>query len=114
MAGVDATLWAEFRGGAFDGNRVEFALGITDNIGPQGSGKSTVVLSILFGLGIEPPPYLAEYANGKVEANLTGGEIRIGINASGVPYTLARAADAVLPTVTNAAGDVVDVSLDSD
>ena len=87
-------------------------------IGGRGTGKTTALEFLRFGLGLMPDPKISSQRyrtiEGLVKANLGGGRISIELRTkTGMRYTAERsAAEAV--QVINEAGTPVPVSLDRD
>lgn len=105
-------------GGFLGGAVLEFADGLNCLIGGRGTGKTTVLEFLRFGLGLMPDPKTNPQRHraidGLVKANLGGGRLAIELQTkTGMRYTAGRgAADAV--QVVNEAGTAVPVSLDRD
>jgi hypothetical protein len=105
-------------GGFLGGTRLELADGLNCLIGGRGTGKTTALEFLRFGLGLMPDPKISPQRHraieGLVKANLGGGRIRIGLKTkTGMSYTAERGvAEAV--QVVNEAGTAVPVLLDRD
>lgn len=105
-------------GGFLGGAVLEFADGLNCLIGGRGTGKTTALEFLRFGLGLMPDPRTNPQRHraidGLVKANLGGGRLAIELRTkTGMRYTAGRgAADAV--QVTNEAGTAVPVLLDRD
>ena len=105
-------------GGFLGGAVLEFADGLNCLIGGRGTGKTTALEFLRFGLGLMPDPKTSPQRHraidGLVKANLGGGRLSIELQTrTGMRYTAGRgAADAV--QVVNEAGTAVPVSLDRD
>jgi len=105
-------------GGFLGGVVLELADGLNCLIGGRGTGKTTALELLRFGLGLMPDPkahpqrYRAIEA--LVKANLGGGRLSIELRTrTGMRYTAERgAAEAV--QIVNEAGTAVPVSLDRD
>lgn len=105
-------------GGFLKGARLEFADGLNCLIGGRGTGKTTALELLRFGLGLMPDPKISPQRHraieGLVKANLGGGRVSIELRTkTGMRYTAERgAAEAI--QVVNEAGTPVPVSLDRD
>jgi hypothetical protein len=105
-------------GGFLGGAKLEFADGLNCLIGGRGTGKTTALEFLRFGLGLMPDPKASPQRHraidGLVKANLGGGRLAIELQTkTGMRYTAGRgAADAV--QVVNEAGTAVPVLLDRD
>lgn len=105
-------------GGFLGGAVLEFADGLNCLIGGRGTGKTTALEFLRFGLGLMPDPKTNPQRHraidALVKANLGGGRLAIELETkTGMRYTAGRgAADAV--QVVNEAGTAVPVSLDRD
>lgn len=105
-------------GGFLGGARLEFADGLNCLIGGRGTGKTTALEFLRFGLGLMPDPKANpqrhKAIDGLVKANLGGGRLAIELQTkTGMRYTAGRgAADAV--QVINEAGTPVPILLDRD
>jgi len=105
-------------GGFLKGAKLEFADGLNCLIGGRGTGKTTALELLRFGLGLMPDPKIspqrARAIEGLVKANLGGGRVSIALRTkTGMRYTAERgAAEAI--QVVNEAGTPVPVSLDRD
>jgi len=105
-------------GGFLGGAVLEFADGLNCLIGGRGTGKTTALEFLRFGLGLMPDPKTNPQRHrsidGLVKANLGGGRLAIELQTkTGMRYTAGRgAADAV--QVVNEAGTAVPVLLDRD
>jgi AAA domain/AAA domain, putative AbiEii toxin, Type IV TA system len=105
-------------GGFLGGAVLEFADGLNCLIGGRGTGKTTALEFLRFGLGLMPDsktnPQRHRAIDGLVKANLGAGRLAIELQTkTGMRYTANRgAADAV--QVVNETGIAVPVSLDRD
>lgn len=105
-------------GGFLGGAVLEFADGLNCLIGGRGTGKTTALEFLRFGLGLMPDgkthPQRHRAIEGLVKANLGGGRLSIELlTKTGMRYTAERgAAEAV--QVMNEAGTAVPVLLDRD
>ncbi len=81
-----------FKGGLLDGQHFSLSGQLTCLIGSRGSGKSSVIECLRYGLGIEPGDADLKYKNGLVSAMLAnGGEITItGVNPDGYHFEIRR------------------------
>jgi ABC-type ATPase involved in cell division len=113
-----AVLALQVTGGFLAGAKLEFADGLNCLIGGRGTGKTTALEFLRFGLGLMPDPKISPQRHraieGLVKANLGGGRISIELRTkSGMRYTAERgAAEAI--QVVNEAGTAVPVLLDRD
>ncbi len=113
-----AVLGLHVTGGFLGGAKLEFADGLNCLIGGRGTGKTTALEFLRFGLGLMPDPKISPQRHraieGLVKANLGGGRISIELRTkTGMRYTAERgAAEAV--QVVNEAGTAVPVLLDRD
>src|SRR5882672_10519055 len=88
-------------GGFLAGAELEFADGLNCLIGGRGTGKTTALEFLRFGLGLMPDPKTNPQRHraidGLVKANLGGGRLAIELTTkTGMRYTAGRgAADAV-------------------
>ena len=116
--GHHALVKAHITGGFLAGAELDFADGLNCLIGGRGTGKTTALEFLRFGLGLMPDPKISSQRyrtiEGLVKANLGGGRISIELRTkTGMRYTAERgAAEAV--QVINEAGTPVPVSLDRD
>jgi energy-coupling factor transporter ATP-binding protein EcfA2 len=105
-------------GGFMAGAVLEFADGLNCLIGGRGTGKTTALEFLRYGLGLMPDakthPQRHRAIEGLVKANLGGGRLSIELRTkTGMRYTAERgAAEAV--QVMNEAGTAVPVLLDRD
>jgi DNA repair ATPase RecN len=105
-------------GGFLGGAVLEFADGLNCLIGGRGTGKTTALEFLRFGLGLMPDPKTHPQRHraieGLVKANLGGGRLSIELETkTGMHYTAERgAAEAV--QIVNEAGTAVPISLDRD
>lgn len=105
-------------GGFLAGAELDFADGLNCLIGGRGTGKTTMLEFLRFGLGLMPDPKISQpryrAIDGLVKANLGGGRVAIELRTkTGMRYTAERsAAEAV--QVLNEVGKAVPVSLDRD
>ena len=105
-------------GGFLGGAVLEFADGLNCLIGGRGTGKTTALEFLRFGLGLMPDPKAHPQRHrsidGLVKANLGGGRLSIELQTkTGMRYTAERRA-AETVQVVNEAGTAVPVSLDRD
>ena len=113
-----AVLGLHVTGGFLGGAKLEFADGLNCLIGGRGTGKTTALEFLRFGLGLMPDPKISPQRHraieGLVKANLGGGRLSIELRTkTGMRYTAERgAAEAV--QVVNEAGTAVPVLLDRD
>lgn len=113
-----AILGISVTGGFLAGMKLELADGLNCLIGGRGTGKTTVLEFLRFGLGLMPDPKISPQRHraieGLVKSNLGGGRIAIDLRTkTGMRYTAERgAAEAV--QVVNEAGTAVPVLLDRD
>jgi energy-coupling factor transporter ATP-binding protein EcfA2 len=113
-----AILGIHVTGGFLAGMKLELADGLNCLIGGRGTGKTTVLEFLRFGLGLMPDPKISPQRHraieGLVKSNLGGGRIAIDLRTkTGMRYTAERgAAEAV--QVVNEAGTAVPVLLDRD
>src|SRR6185436_14848472 len=97
---------------------LEFADGLNCLIGGRGTGKTTALEFLRFGLGLMPDPKISAHRARALEtlvkANLGGGRIFVELRTkNGMFYTTERgAAEAI--QVINEAGNAVPVLLDRD
>ncbi len=113
-----AVVGLQVTGGFLGGMKLEFADGLNCLIGGRGTGKTTALEFLRFGLGLMPDPKISPQRHraieGLVKANLGGGRIAIELKTkTGMRYTAERGvAEAV--QVVNEAGTAVPVLLDRD
>lgn len=113
-----AILGLRVTGGFLGGIDLELADGLNCLIGGRGTGKTTALEFLRFGLGLMPDPKISPQRyraiEGLVKSNLGGGRISIELRTkTGMRYTAERgAAEAV--QVVNEAGTAVPVLLDRD
>ncbi|HEU4733722.1 MAG TPA: AAA family ATPase [Kofleriaceae bacterium] len=105
-------------GGFLGGAVLEFADGLNCLIGGRGTGKTTALEFLRFGLGLMPDPRTHPQRHraidALVKANLGGGRLSIElVTKTGMRYTAERGA-AETVQVVNEAGTAVPVSLDRD
>lgn len=105
-------------GGFLGGAVLEFADGLNCLIGGRGTGKTTALEFLRFGLGLMPDPKAHPQRHrsidGLVKANLGGGKLSIELQTkTGMRYTAERRASETVQVV-NEAGTAVPVSLDRD
>ena len=105
-------------GGFLAGLDVEFADGLICLIGGRGTGKTTALEFLRFGLGLMPDPKINgprhKGIDALVKANLGSGRIAIDLRTkTDMRYTAGRAANETVQVV-NEAGTAVPVSLDRD
>jgi len=81
-----------FHGGLLGGQVFSLSSQLTCLIGSRGSGKSSVIECLRYGLGIEPGDADLKYKNGLVSAMLaSGGEVVIcGVNPDGYGFEIRR------------------------
>lgn len=105
-------------GGFLGGTEMEFADGLNCIIGGRGTGKTTSLEFLRFGLGLMPDPKIDQQRSraieGLVRANLGSGRLAVDVlTRTGMRYTAARSvAESV--QVTNESGVAVPISLDRD
>lgn len=105
-------------GGFLGDIELEFADGLNCLIGGRGTGKTTALEFLRFGLGLMPDPKISPQRARAIEmlvkANLGGGRISVELRTkSGMRYTAERgSAEAI--QVINEAGTAVPVVLDRD
>ena len=105
-------------GGFLGGTRLEFADGLNCLIGGRGTGKTTALEFLRFGLGLMPDqksnPQRHKAIDGLVKANLGSGRLSVGLmTKNGLGYTAGRAVGETVQ-VLNEAGAAVPVQLDRD
>jgi len=105
-------------GGFLGGAVLEFADGLNCLIGGRGTGKTTALEFLRFGLGLMPDPRTNPQRHrsidGLVKANLGAGRLSIELRTkTGMRYTAERGATEEVQVV-NEAGTAVPVSLDRD
>lgn len=105
-------------GGFLAGARIEFADGLNCLIGGRGTGKTTALEFLRFGLGLMPDqksnPQRHRAIDGLVKANLGSGRLSVGLmTKNGLGYTAGRAVGESVQ-VLNEAGAAVPVQLDRD
>jgi ABC-type uncharacterized transport system ATPase subunit len=105
-------------GGFLGGATLEFADGLNCLIGGRGTGKTTALEFLRFGLGLMPDPKVNHQRykaiDGLVKANLGGGRIAIQLRTkTSMRYAAERSASDPVQVV-NEAGTAVAVSLDRD
>lgn len=105
-------------GGFLGGATLEFADGLNCLIGGRGTGKTTALEFLRFGLGLIPDPKVNQQRHkaieGLVKANLGGGRIAIQLRTkTGMRYAAERSASDPVQVV-NEAGTSVAVSLERD
>lgn len=81
-----------FKGGLLDGQEFPLSDQLTCLIGSRGSGKSSVIECLRYGLGLEAGDSDLKYKNGLVSVMLAnGGEITVtGVNADGYAFEIRR------------------------
>src|SRR5260221_4715981 len=84
-------------GGFLAGAELDFADGLNCLIGGRGTGKTTALEFLRFGLGLMPDPKISPQRHrtieGLVKANLGGGRISIELRTkTGMRYTAERSA----------------------
>lgn len=105
-------------GGFLGGAKLEFADGLNCLIGGRGTGKTTALEFLRFGLGLMPDPKTNAQRHraidGLVRANLSSGRLAVEVlTKNGMRYTAGRAATEAVQVV-NEVGTAVPVSLDRD
>lgn len=105
-------------GGFLGSATLEFADGLNCLIGGRGTGKTTALEFLRFGLGLMPDPKVNQQRHkaidGLVKANLGGGRVSIKLTTkTGMRYTAERSASDPVQVV-NEAGTPVSVSLERD
>lgn len=111
-----AVLNLNVTGGFLAGAKLDFADGLNCLIGGRGTGKTTALEFLRFGLGLMPDPKISAARHraieGLVKANLGGGRLAIELRTKdGMRYTARRGVSDDLQ-VLNEAGTAVPVSLD--
>ena len=108
----------QITGGFLAGANLEFVDGLNCFIGGRGTGKTTLLEFLRYGLGLMPDPKVngqrCRAIENLVKSNLGGGRLKVEVKTkNGVRYTAERGAgDAV--QVVNEGGAPVQVSLDRD
>ncbi len=105
-------------GGFLGGIELEFADGLNCLIGGRGTGKTTALEFLRFGLGLMPDPKIsaqrARTIETLVKANLGGGRISVELRTkTGMRYTAERGSSESIQVI-NEAGTAVPVVLDRD
>jgi DNA repair ATPase RecN len=105
-------------GGFLSGLQMEFADGLNCLIGGRGTGKTTALEFLRFGLGLMPDPKTSPQRHraidALVKANLGNGRLSIELRTkNNMRYTAGRAATESVQ-VLNEAGTAVPISLDRD
>lgn len=105
-------------GGFLGGTELEFADGLNCLIGGRGTGKTTALEFLRFGLGLMPDPKISPQRHrtieGLVKANLAGSRLSVELRTkTGMNYTAQRGVSEAVQ-VTNEAGTPVPVALDRD
>lgn len=105
-------------GGFLAGAKLEFVDGLNCLIGGRGTGKTTVLEFLRFGLGLMPDPKLNPQRHraieGLVKANLGNGRLTIELRTKmDMRYTAASSAHETIQ-VLNEVGTAVPISLDRD
>jgi ABC-type uncharacterized transport system ATPase subunit len=113
-----AVLRLKVTGGFLGGMDLELADGLNCLIGGRGTGKTTALEFLRFGLGLMPDPKISPQRyraiEGLVKANLGGGRTSIELRTrTSMRYTAVRGA-AEPVQVANEAGTAVPVALDRD
>jgi AAA domain len=113
-----AVLGLRITGGFLGGAELELADGLNCLIGGRGTGKTTALEFLRFGLGLMPDPKISPQRHraieGLVKANLGGGRISIELRTkTGMRYTAERGTGEAIQVV-NEAGTPVPISLDRD
>lgn len=116
--GHHALLKARITGGFLAGAEFIFADGLNCLIGGRGTGKTTALEFLRFGLGLMPDPKINSQRHraieGLVKANLGGGRISIELRTkTDMRYTAECSATEAVQVI-NEAGTAVPVSLDRD
>ena len=96
-------------GGFLDGVRIAFSDAMTCLVGGRGTGKSTVVESLRFGLGVQPIGDAAGRTNRRMVENVldAGTVVTIEIETGTGGYTVERSAPDGLPVLRDAVGTVL-------
>lgn len=105
-------------GGFLGGVQLEFADGLNCLIGGRGTGKTTALEFLRFGLGLMPDPKINSQRHraidALVKANLGNGRLSVELRTkTNMRYTAGRAAHESVQ-VLNEAGTAVPISLDRD
>jgi DNA repair ATPase RecN len=105
-------------GGFLAGIELEFADGLNCLIGGRGTGKTTALEFLRFGLGLMPDPKISPQRHraieGLVKTNLTGGRLSIELRTkTGLNYTAQRGLSEAVQVI-NEAGTPVPIALDRD
>ena len=105
-------------GGFLGGAHLDFADGLNCLIGGRGTGKTTALEFLRFGLGLMPDPKVdlqrCRLIDGLVKANLGGGRVNIEVRTKmGMRYTAGRGVNETVQ-VLNENGVAVPISLDRD
>lgn len=105
-------------GGFLGGTELEFADGLNCLIGGRGTGKTTALEFLRFGLGLMPDPKNSPQRHraieGLVKANLAGSRLSIELRTkTGMNYTAQRGVSEAVQVI-NEAGTPVPVALDRD
>src|SRR5690606_1040437 len=84
-------------GGFLGGAELEFVDGLNCLIGGRGTGKTTALELLRFGLGLMPDPRIHpqrhKYIDGLVKSNLASGKVTVALcTKSGMRYTADRRA----------------------
>ena len=116
--GHHALLRLRVAGGFLGGVELEFADGLNCLIGGRGTGKTTALEFLRFGLGLMPDPKVNGARHRAIEAliraNLGGGRLAVDLRTrTGMRYTAERGVSETVQ-VTNEAGAAVPVMLDRD
>jgi energy-coupling factor transporter ATP-binding protein EcfA2 len=104
------------KGGFLDGVAIELADGLNCFIGARGTGKTTALEFLRYGLDRLPDPRVDRDRRHEIEkliaANLDHGSLEISIHTqAGLRYVVRRSSG-VAPTVTNEIGESVSIPLD--
>ncbi|MDN5933440.1 MAG: ATP-binding protein, partial [Pseudonocardia sp.] len=102
---IDAIAW---QGGFLDGVALRFSPSLTCLIGGRGTGKSTVVESLRYGLGLEPIGASATRGHRQTVTSVLqpGTQVRISLRTGGGTFTVERTVPEP-PTVRDAAGTLL-------
>lgn len=116
--GHHAVLGLRVTGGFLGGVELEFADGLNCLIGGRGTGKTTALEFLRFGLGLMPDPKISPQRHRALEAlvkaNLGSGRLAVELRTrTGMRYTAERSASEAVQVV-NEAGTAVPVMLDRD
>ncbi|MCL2648251.1 MAG: hypothetical protein FWD61_14775 [Phycisphaerales bacterium] len=113
VAGVQRVQSVQITGGFLDGMRLDLSTGLNCLIGARGTGKTTMLELIRYGLDVLPPITNAERQRieALVEANLGDGTIELTIETrEGLIYRVLRTRREA-PVVVSAEGTATEISL---